>query len=116
MFLSPDGHHGIPAPFPPDQEWEFMSCPWCRNRPFVEPDQVLIQVEGAILKTFEPFTVQPAEGYSPVPTEEPEPIPPEVVHEDQPTAPEPEKFVCPVCSKEFPRSNHLANHMRSHNK
>jgi hypothetical protein len=42
MFLSPDTKHGVPAPFDPSLDWEFMRCPFGRiHRPIIEPDAVL---------------------------------------------------------------------------
>jgi hypothetical protein len=40
MFLSPDEHHGYPAPFEPSTEWEYMRCPHCRFRPFLQDDRI----------------------------------------------------------------------------
>lgn len=59
MFKSPDTHHGIPDPFPPEAGWEDMKCPVCQHRPFVFQDQVMIQVEGTVSKTFEPMFLHP---------------------------------------------------------
>jgi len=47
MFKSIDAFHGFPPPFPPGTDgrgqpltWEFARCPYCRTRPFMEPDRV----------------------------------------------------------------------------
>ncbi len=40
MFLSPDSHHGFPAPFEPGTDWEHMRCPHCRFRPFLCDDRI----------------------------------------------------------------------------
>jgi hypothetical protein len=55
MFKSPDPHHGVPDPFPPDQTWEDFKCPVCRHRPFIDPGQVLTRVEDSIGELFEPM-------------------------------------------------------------
>lgn len=42
MFESLEPDRDIPPPFHPDLEWEFMKCPYCGFRPFVEDDQVKV--------------------------------------------------------------------------
>jgi len=41
MFHSPDERHGIPDPFYPGAEFEFMRCPYGGHRPMILPDQLL---------------------------------------------------------------------------
>lgn len=41
MFSSADPHHGLPDPFPPDQEWLYMQCPHCHARPFTAEDPAI---------------------------------------------------------------------------
>ena len=39
MFVSKDEKHGFPAPWSPVITWEWMYCPMCQKRAFVEPDK-----------------------------------------------------------------------------
>ena len=58
MFLSPDAWHGVPDPFAPTVDWEFMKCPWCLNRPFIDPTTVTIHVPGTEApKVFERYEI-----------------------------------------------------------
>jgi len=41
MFKSPDKAHGIPDPFYPGADFEFMRCPYGGHRPMILPDKIL---------------------------------------------------------------------------
>jgi hypothetical protein len=43
MFHSPDPFHGFPPPFAQSEyvRWEEMRCPYCRQRPFLSPEEVM---------------------------------------------------------------------------
>lgn len=43
MFLSPDSQHGIPEPFHQQLTWVNFKCPYCKNRPILQPDRVLTE-------------------------------------------------------------------------
>ena len=42
MFISNMAKNGVPAPFHPNAEWQYMRCPYCNFRPFTFEDRVLI--------------------------------------------------------------------------
>lgn len=42
MFISHLARNGAPNPFHPDVDWQFMKCPYCGHRPFLNKDRVLI--------------------------------------------------------------------------
>ena len=37
MFHSKDPKHGFPPPWSPVVEWQYMYCPLCKKRPFLDP-------------------------------------------------------------------------------
>jgi len=64
MFGSPDPYHGVPAPFEPSAEWQFMMCPYGRiHRPMVQDD--LVRTEQGMVrlpKDGSPAFIDPAAG------------------------------------------------------
>jgi hypothetical protein len=64
MFGSPDPYHGVPAPFDPSAEWQFMMCPYGRiHRPMVQDD--LVRTEQGMVrlpKDGSPAFIDPAAG------------------------------------------------------
>ncbi len=62
MFGSPDPFHGVPAPFDPSAEWQFMMCPYGRiHRPMVQDDLVRTEQGMASLpKDGSPALIDPS--------------------------------------------------------
>jgi hypothetical protein len=48
MFKSPDPAHGVPDPFYPGAEFEYMHCPFGQHRPMIMPNTILCD-NGKIL-------------------------------------------------------------------
>lgn len=96
MYLSPDEHHGYPAPFAPGAEWEYMRCPHCNYRPFLCEDRIHIGDRYVYL------------------TEEPdEEDAPSIIDESPGADPD---ATCPICGKTFPPAQlktHIKNHRRT---
>jgi hypothetical protein len=41
MFMSPDQSHGVPNPFPPENDFTFLRCPYGPHRPIILPERIL---------------------------------------------------------------------------
>jgi hypothetical protein len=113
MFKSPDAWHGIPDPFPPDVDWEFMQCPFCRNRPFIDPTAVIIHVAGTEFpKVFKRFEIPENK---PTMTISIEQDADEEVENPLPLSEINTKILtCEVCGRQVKGVGPLASHMRSH--
>jgi len=105
MFLSPDAHHGYPAPFEPGTEWEFMRCPHCRYRPFLMDDRI---------NAGDRFVYARKDGDEEQAPETMDDVLRQMAPEEQPQGDT--QVTCEICGKAFPKGQiglHRNNHRRA---
>lgn len=126
MVGSPDPFHGVPAPFEPSLEWEFLRCPYGRtHKPFVLED---------VVKTHKGMVRLPRDGSQAfLDPDAPTEVGRESISDrvEQISDAEAERlvrgalekpkvdeksfaFVCPACGKTFDKKNQLTGHMIAH--
>jgi hypothetical protein len=119
MFGSFDTWHGYPPPFEPDVCWEFMMCPVCRHRPFIEQNRILTDEGYVEIKPIGDEVASDAGEDDAPKVDIPEVETVEDVEVINVSAPKADKLVrepnysCPKCHKGFRFKGSLTEHMNT---
>jgi hypothetical protein len=65
MFVSRDPAHGVPAPWSPVVTWEYMFCPMCQRRPFLDPapdGTIIMNTDSGIIAVTQKGIVKDEDG------------------------------------------------------